>query len=61
MEPNVYSVNARLTDADQELVLDTIQRQRFILNEGVTIYGLFGLPHEWDQSAGKPATVEAAA
>jgi len=61
MEPNVYSVNARLTDADNELVLDTMQRQRFILNEGVTIYGLFGIPHDWVQSKSAEKVAEAAA
>jgi hypothetical protein len=29
-------------------VLDSVQRQRFILNEQVVIYGLFGLPHKWE-------------
>ena len=49
MEPNVYDINATIFDSTTDLVLDTVQRQRFILNEQVPIHGLFGLPHEWGQ------------
>jgi lipopolysaccharide transport system ATP-binding protein len=49
MEPNVYSVNVRILDADTDKLQGSLQRQRFILNEQVVVYGLFGLPHKWEQ------------
>src|SRR3954470_22278073 len=49
IEPNVYSINVRITDADTNTVLGTSERHRFILNEQVEVYGLFGVPHEWTQ------------
>ena len=48
MEPNVYDVNVQVVDDTTDTVLDSVQRQRFILNEQVIIYGLFGLPHKWE-------------
>jgi ABC-2 type transport system ATP-binding protein len=49
MEPNVYSVNVRILDAETSTLQGSSQRHRFILNEQVTVYGLFGLPHKWEQ------------
>jgi ABC-type polysaccharide/polyol phosphate transport system ATPase subunit len=49
IEPNVYSINVRVTDADTNTVLGSSERHRFILNEQVEVYGLFGVPHEWTQ------------
>jgi len=48
MEPNVYDVNVQVVDDTSDAVLDSVQRVRFILNEQVVIYGLFGLPHKWE-------------
>jgi ABC-type polysaccharide/polyol phosphate transport system ATPase subunit len=48
MEPNVYDVGVQVVDDATDTVLDSVQRQRFILNEQVVIYGLFGLPHKWE-------------
>lgn len=48
MEPNVYSVNVRILDADTDKLQGSLQRQRFILNEQTVVYGLFGLPHRWE-------------
>src|SRR2546421_723948 len=45
MEPNVYSINVRILDGDTDKVLGSSERNRFILNEQVEVYGLFGLPH----------------
>ena len=49
IEPNVYSINVRIIDADTTTVLGSSERHRFILNEQVEVYGLFGVPHEWTQ------------
>ena len=49
MEPNVYSVNVRILDADTDTLQGSSQRHRFVLNEQVVVYGLFGLPHKWEQ------------
>ena len=49
MEPNVYSVNVRILDADTDKLQGSSQRHRFVLNEQVVVYGLFGLPHKWEQ------------
>jgi ABC-type proline/glycine betaine transport system ATPase subunit len=49
IEPNVYSINVRILDADTDTVLGGSERNRFILNEQVIVYGLFGLPHTWEQ------------
>jgi ABC-2 type transport system ATP-binding protein len=49
IEPNVYSVNVRILDADTDKVIGTSDRNRFILNEQVIVYGLFGIPHKWEQ------------
>jgi hypothetical protein len=56
IEPNVYSINVRITDADTNTVLGGSERNRFILNEQVEVYGLFGLPHEWSQPTRATAT-----
>jgi lipopolysaccharide transport system ATP-binding protein len=49
MEPNVYSVNVRILDAETGILQGGSQHHRFILNEQVIVYGLFGLPHKWEQ------------
>jgi ABC-type polysaccharide/polyol phosphate transport system ATPase subunit len=48
MEPNVYDVGVQVVDDASDTVLDSVRRHRFILNEQVVIYGLFGLPHKWE-------------
>jgi ABC-type polysaccharide/polyol phosphate transport system ATPase subunit len=58
MEPNVYSINVRILDGETDKVLGSSERNRFILNEQVEVYGLFGLPHTWEQPrAGEQAAV----
>src|SRR5436190_510145 len=58
MEPNVYSINVRILDGEADKVLGSSERNRFILNEQVEVYGLFGLPHTWEQPrAGEQAAV----
>lgn len=59
IEPNVYSVNVRILDADTDTVLGQSERNRFILNEQVVVYGLFGVPHKWEQP--RPGESKAAA
>lgn len=49
MEPSVYSVNVRILDLDTDVLQGSSERNRFILNEQVPLYGLFGLPHKWEQ------------
>jgi len=49
MEPNVYSINVRILDSETDKLQGSSQRHRFILNEQVPVYGLFGLPHKWEQ------------
>ena len=66
MEPNVYDVSVQVIDDTTDTVLDSVQRQRFILNEQVVIYGLFGLPHKWEVApkigeSEEPKTHDAAA
>jgi hypothetical protein len=58
MEPNVYSINVRILDGETDKVLGSSERNRFILNEQVEVYGLFGLPHTWEHPhAGEQAAV----
>jgi hypothetical protein len=59
IEPNVYSVNVRILDADTDKVVGQSDRNRFILNEQVIVYGLFGVPHKWEQP--RPGESKAAA
>jgi ABC-type glutathione transport system ATPase component len=53
MEPNVYTVRARIIDGPADATLDTVQRQRFVLNEQAVVSGFYALPHEWEQVAGQ--------
>ncbi|HSI34826.1 MAG TPA: ABC transporter ATP-binding protein [Tepidisphaeraceae bacterium] len=51
MEPNVYTVSARIEDAAADEVLDMVHRNRFVLNEQTVVSGFYALPHEWEQGA----------
>jgi hypothetical protein len=57
----VYTVRARIVDGATDQTLDTVQRQRFVLNEQAVVSGFYALPHEWEQSkAPTGASYEAA-
>jgi ABC-type polysaccharide/polyol phosphate transport system ATPase subunit len=55
MEPNVYAWNIKLIDGATGQLVDTMPKTRFVLNEQVPVPGVFGLVHEWSQSAATPS------
>lgn len=55
VEPNVYAWNVSVADGTTGVVLDSIPKVRFVVNEAEPIPGIFGLAHSWDQPKKKMA------